>query len=328
MKKFYKYIVLFFSLILPSNSILSSILPKTLIRTSSGLVAIEDLHIGDYVTSFDFDTESFINIKITNISKKEIDTIVIIETNQGTVYAPKGQFFADPRCDDWIEAQDLTAHNRLACYGFYYVECLTIELLNFPTCIYEISVEDPHVFFYSDYQILTHNFANIAYRVVFTLIEQPEVFKKILTTMGTILTGLFTRKMLTNCTNNKKAINHARQQVLEYTKQYIKKNSFKNVGQAAIQAHRTVTDFVKSQIANGNIISLPFCNLEQETCTNKPSQIIKKAVQDSTKKIFKELVKNVHTVKVGNYTIVKPKGMKLSKCLGSFNIPHDTIKTT
>jgi len=216
-----------------NHSIIPSILPKTLLKTPSGLIPIEELHIGDYVTSFDLETNSHIDVKVTNISKQITDIVTVIETDKGVIYAPQDQLFYDPKSNEWVKAEDLTTDSLLVDFDSRTIRCRDIQRLRYPTCIYKISLEDPHLFFSSDHHILTHNFAHIAStaiieggRIVVTCLRNPEVAKKIFTTIGATFFGLFTRKMLVNSQNNHRAVramNKARQQALQYaTKQGLK----------------------------------------------------------------------------------------------------------
>lgn len=283
MKKAYKNIILGLILVFSWNLVLPSVLAKTVIKTSSGLVPIENLHVGDYVTSLNLETNSLADVKITKISKKTIDAVILIETDNGIICASKGQLFYDPNLSIWIEAQNLTTNNKLIDSDFRTVECFNITVLNFPVEIYEISVEDPHLFFCSDYQIVTHNFAGLIEaggQIIFNFVLN-EAVNKAATTIGVGLFGWLANKLFANSSNNDKALQYAKRQALEYAKE------------------------------NGN----------------KVLSGAKSSLQETTKQIYKKLVKSIDTVQVGNRTLIGPKGMKLSKLFRRFNIPYDKTKS-
>ncbi len=168
MKKYYRYLALAILLLVSQYKILPSILANTLIKTSRGLVPIEQLSVGDTVTSCDPEQDAFIEVAITQIFKKTADMLVIIDTDKGILYATPDQLFYESELGSWIEAQDLTPNNILIDYDFYNVQCLSVEYLNTPVTTYEITIKSPHVLYTSCHEILTHNFFGIfGERIVF-----------------------------------------------------------------------------------------------------------------------------------------------------------------
>lgn len=68
-------------LILWINPLLSSVITGTLIKTSSGHTAVEEIIVGDKVVAYDSE-ESIITSVITHIIRTMTDTVIGITTNK------------------------------------------------------------------------------------------------------------------------------------------------------------------------------------------------------------------------------------------------------
>ncbi len=142
-----------------------ALIPGTLVKTPNGFVSIENLKIGDKVTTCNPD-ESIIDKPlneaiITNIVTSTTSKVFVIETNNGVLDADKDQLFYDPALGQCLKTENLTTDNKLVSLVNNYSEycdCLKIETLNVNAITYDISIESPHVYFVSNAQILTHNF--------------------------------------------------------------------------------------------------------------------------------------------------------------------------
>lgn len=294
------FIFLFLSISVFWNfTILPAIFAKTLIKTSDGLIEVENLNVGDKVTSFDPDSDSFIEAKITKISKKTSDTIVIIETDQGIVCAPGDQLFFDPELEQWIEAKDLTTDNILIDCDFYEIQCFNIEHLNFPVTIYEITVEDPHVLFVSEYQVLSHNFFPLAAPVIFTFgsgaaasAASSAGTAAVAGGLGALLAHLFGGK------NN--GYYHPRSREAYFYKEMLAQKA----------QNKALTNF-KTQ--NPPIASLPFCNQKLNRTGDQQANRPRMSNQI--------LTKNCDIIKNNDKMYIKPKYMSASKCIKSFQKP-------
>ena len=276
----------FFLFLTPEIS--PSILSGTLIKTCDGLIAVEDLCVGDYVIGVDPCDGSFINSRINKISKNVTDIVFIIETYDGLIYAPEDQLFYDPELDEWVYAQDLTPNNILIDYDGYDVPCLNIESLRVQAFVYEISLTSPHVFFASDLQILTHNYAAVGARFISffgELVKRPEVVVRAARTVGAAVTGFVAKRVLRNQINKKNLV----KQAAMFNKQQ------------AVKLTRAICNCVKSNPTVALAGSLAIVN------------------RLSKKSSFEN---HVDVIKVDGRTYIKPKHMKTSQCVSNFRNLH------
>src|SRR5687768_11502570 len=148
--------LLLLSLILCTNTLLSSILSGTLIKTSIGYETVENITVGDLLISFD--NNRLITSTVTHISKAITNTLIIITTEKGKIYAAPDQQFFDPILQEWIAAKDLTIKNTFLDAQLNHCACLNMETTNVPATItYHLSTTTPHTFFATHQELLVHN---------------------------------------------------------------------------------------------------------------------------------------------------------------------------
>ncbi|HLC06642.1 MAG TPA: colicin E3/pyocin S6 family cytotoxin [Candidatus Babeliales bacterium] len=143
-------------IVLCGHILLPSIISGSLIKTCNDLTPVENITIGGNLIGYD-DT-SLTNVTVTHVSKTTTETIVVITTRKGCVYAAPNQLFYDPSCNQWIAAQSITTNTTLLDAHLNHCSCLKVETISVPpTDVYHISTTDPHNFFVSEQELLTHN---------------------------------------------------------------------------------------------------------------------------------------------------------------------------
>jgi hypothetical protein len=130
---------------------------QTLILTPDGLVALNALKISDEIIGYDPIADSFPAVPIKDIQLHSVDQMVAISTDKGVIYASQDQLFYDVSCDGFVAASELTVNSVLCTAERQECYCISIAQVDQPTMMYDITLQEPHLFFSSDAQILTHN---------------------------------------------------------------------------------------------------------------------------------------------------------------------------
>ena len=134
----------------------------TQILTGASLVPIEQLVTGTMVTSFNAADYSYPQVVVEEITELEGTTIVEIKTDFGSVYADPQQKFYDAMLDDFVPAAELCCQSILVSRNRGSIKCLGVTLHDRPTKYYKLSCSGPDLFFSTDLELLTHNFAPAA----------------------------------------------------------------------------------------------------------------------------------------------------------------------
>jgi len=176
------------SFVLLNLNIFSAIIEGTLVKTSYGLVPVENLNIGEKVVSCDCKRSVITEANITRICYSPTKTIIKVETDSEILYASAKQFFYEPNLHKWIKAENLSTENILIDCDFNYYKIYKIERIGFNTRVYRLSLEFPHTFFAHNSQILVHNYGHViqgGYRFLVYGLEalkaiarNPAVFKQ------------------------------------------------------------------------------------------------------------------------------------------------------
>ena len=122
----------------------------TLIHLPSGMKSIEDIKVGDVVTSFDVGTSSVVNSKVTETFVHSDRYYMILNGNIKTTSVHP--FYSD---GNWIEAGDLTIGDKILHVDGLEHTIETIELSDEPVTVYNFEVDGTHNYFAEGY--LVHN---------------------------------------------------------------------------------------------------------------------------------------------------------------------------
>lgn len=148
------------------SAVYPALIAGTLVKTSQGLVSVEQLHIGDQVTTC-FPNKLISTAQISKFSQYTTDTVIMIVTNKGSLAVSKDQLLYDPMLNQWIQVQDLTKNNVLLDYHGNQLKCIKVKLHRETAITHRLSLEYPHTFYISDLQILAHNFVPLIFGISF-----------------------------------------------------------------------------------------------------------------------------------------------------------------
>ena len=122
----------------------------TLIQLPSGIKSIEDIKVGDVVTSFDVGISSTVNSKVTSTYvHSDRDYMIINGIIKTTSVHP---FYSDGK---WIAAGDLLVGDKILHVDGLEHTIETIELSDEPVTVYNFEVDRTHNYFAEGY--LVHN---------------------------------------------------------------------------------------------------------------------------------------------------------------------------
>ena len=122
----------------------------TLIHLPSGMKSIEDIKVGDVVTSFDVGTSSVVNSKVTETFVHSDRYYMILNGNIKTTSVHP--FYSD---GNWIEAGDLSIGDKILHVDGLEHTIETIELSDESVTVYNFEVDGTHNYFAEGY--LVHN---------------------------------------------------------------------------------------------------------------------------------------------------------------------------
>lgn len=158
MREFLKRFILFLLFAKTFVVSLYSAVPEgSLIKTKSGLVSIEHLKEGDAVIGLDSDFKS-VNTSIKKICRTDRHYIYNIHLKKGVFATSEDQLFYDPILKCWIMAESLTSKNSLVDSDLNVLRCEKVIKEEKEAIFYELTLDNPHVFFVSDLEVLSHNF--------------------------------------------------------------------------------------------------------------------------------------------------------------------------
>lgn len=156
------------------NQLQPSVVQGTAIATVNGLVLVEKLSIGNTVLGFDTATKTAVQTPVIALNKRTTNSVVLIITDQDVVIAATDQQLFDPVANSWIAAANLTADNYLIDSKGDHIKCRASTTCNAEEeifTVFDISTTDPHNFFATESQLLTHNVTPFAVGVAFAFGE-------------------------------------------------------------------------------------------------------------------------------------------------------------
>ena len=143
-------------------SIMPGLAVGTKILTPSGLVAIEDLSVGDRVIGYDPTTHEYLSVPIKDISSYALFDFLIIETDKGIITTSQDQLFYDVVQEKFIPAMAINKDSVFITYDNERCTCIGVVKGSAWTTFYDLTLNEPHIFFSSEAQIVTHNFVPAA----------------------------------------------------------------------------------------------------------------------------------------------------------------------
>ena len=133
----------------------------TLIATSDGYTAIEEVQIGDKVWAANPETgEKELKEVVQTFVNETTELVYVKVGNEEIVTTPEHPFYVPVR--GWIKAIELRSNDILLTQSGKHivVEKVRHELLELPIAVYNFEVEDFHTYYVGNYEILVHNSCN------------------------------------------------------------------------------------------------------------------------------------------------------------------------
>ena len=148
-------------LLLPVR-VFSGLASGTKITTPRGPEFVENLIIGSKIIGYNAADDSYPEVTVKNIEPEIVESIYIITTDQGIICASGDQLFYEAIRDDYIKTAELKTGDVFKTKDHGNCLCINVENKKIATKIHKITLEEPHLFFSTEAQILTHNFPAVA----------------------------------------------------------------------------------------------------------------------------------------------------------------------
>ncbi|MBS1987743.1 hypothetical protein JST56_02000, partial [Candidatus Dependentiae bacterium] len=88
---------------------------------------------------------------------EEVEGVYTITTEQGVIQASGDQLFYEIVSQKFIRAEELKAGDFFLTKNSEALPCISVECKRALTKVYDLTLEEPHLFFSSEAQVLTHN---------------------------------------------------------------------------------------------------------------------------------------------------------------------------
>ena len=145
-----------------AKNVLSCFVAGTLIKTSEGLIPIEEIRVGDEVFAYNIETDEIELKEVKQLFVHEENELVHLMINGEKIDTTKNHpFFVEDL--GFISAKDLQDGDELRLYdgSTASVESIEIEVHDEPVFVYNFEVEDWHTYFVGEQSILVHNMCKI-----------------------------------------------------------------------------------------------------------------------------------------------------------------------
>lgn len=131
----------------------------TLIKTDKSYVPIQVISDRNNIVSFDSKTNLVNTNELIHTFTIHSATYYHIHLANDVITCSENQKFYNPRLKKWIKAKDINKKSYFLDYYGDSISCIRIDRIQStqPIVFYEITLGEPHTFFVSESQILTHN---------------------------------------------------------------------------------------------------------------------------------------------------------------------------
>lgn len=168
-------ILFFLFLTLFSVSTHAGLPGSTIILTAEGPVSIESVAIDTQVLGYSLEKGHFCSATVEKNRSFTTTSLIEICTPQSTFYASPSQQFYDYNNQSFIAAQKLSSQSLLINKNGEKIPCLSIKEIEKACVCYELSLSSPHLFFSTDLNLLTHNYAAAFPAIVTSLVELAKI---------------------------------------------------------------------------------------------------------------------------------------------------------
>lgn len=183
-----------FTFLICFSSLFAGLMTGTKIATPTEMISIENLKIGDLIYGYDAESHNFPTVIIENIKIILVQSIYLITTEHETIAASSDQLFYEVKSQKFIFAEQLKAGDLFFTKDAQIIKCTNINIKNIPSTVHSLTLTEPHLFFSSEKQILTHN----AFPVLVLGIPVAAPVLKLVLSASAIATAFYAEKLVTS----------------------------------------------------------------------------------------------------------------------------------
>jgi len=146
---------------------------NTLIKTDKSHVTIQLISPKNTVVGLDIKNNSLVNTEYVYTFTLAANHYYCISLPNETIICSENQRFYDPTSKAWIKAREITEQSHFLDCRNEIIPCIQIDKIeqDKPIIFYEILLNEPHTYFVSKSQVLTHNLVPIVIGLSWTFGE-------------------------------------------------------------------------------------------------------------------------------------------------------------
>ncbi len=129
-----------------------------MVKTKDGYKKIEQIQVGDQVTSYDFKHKSYVERNVVSLCRKHVKSYLQISTHKGTLNVTYSHKFYLPLKKEWVRAYHLHRGDVLLSAHGKPIVITQVCRIKKEAEIANLAVEKNHNFLVSHHDILVHNF--------------------------------------------------------------------------------------------------------------------------------------------------------------------------
>lgn len=135
--------------------------PETIIKTNNGWTTQRDVTAGDRTIGISYFNDSqrseLAEFAITQVHLDVLHEYCVVDVGEEVFITSADQMFFDCVSMEFVEAQHLTdQHSLVDIYG-QIISIVTVQKFHDKCDMYDLTIDDPHVYFIGASQILVHN---------------------------------------------------------------------------------------------------------------------------------------------------------------------------
>jgi hypothetical protein len=184
-----RYLILIVCALAHLSAYAEGFLAGTLVKTPFGYENIENLTVGDKVVCYDF-MGKCVTRTVTHVQQEEVDTYAQITIGNEQVFAALDHKFYVPNDNAWLEANKIKPGSVLLKRCTEYIPVDSVEVIEAPTVVYDITVDELHNFCVTREDVCVHNILPIIAGIGITIgFDGAVAFTASLAAFGVTLIG-------------------------------------------------------------------------------------------------------------------------------------------